>query len=76
MRIAWICNKPLKSVVKAAGIDGGNFGGWLDSTAADLLSMPGNELMVLFLGDGKVEGVDGNLAYASFAWGSGRDEVS
>ena len=52
MRRAWICNKPLKSVVKAAGIDGGNFGGWLDSTAADLLSMPGNELMVLFLGDG------------------------
>lgn len=70
MRIAWVCNKPPQSVVKAAGIDGVNFGGWLDSTAADLLSMPGNELMVLFLGDGKVEGVDGNLAYASFAGGA------
>lgn len=70
MRIAWICNKPPKPVVAAAGMDGGNFGGWLDSTSTDLLSIPGNELMVLFLGDGRVEGADGNLTYASFAEGT------
>ena len=52
MRLAWVCNKAPLPVSRAAGIDGGVFGGWLDSTAADLLSMPGNELMVLFLGDG------------------------
>ena len=69
MRIAWVCNKPPSPVVVAAGIDGGNFGGWLDSTAVDLLSIPGNELMVLFLGGGRVEGADGSLAYASFGEG-------
>lgn len=71
MRTAWVCNKPPRPVVVTAGIDGSNLGGWLDSTAADLLAIPGNELMVLFLGGEAVEGVDGSLSYASFAEGVG-----
>lgn len=71
MKILWVCNKPPMPVALAAGIGGGNFGGWLDSTAADLLSIPGSSLMVLFLGSCAAEGVAGNLSYASFS-----DEVT
>lgn len=66
MRILWVCNKSPKLVAEAAGIDGAHSGGWLDSTAADLLSNSGNVLKVLFLGKDPVEGSSGNLSFASF----------
>ena len=48
MRILWVCNKPPMPVALTAGIDGSNYGGWLDSMSADLLLNSANTLMVLF----------------------------
>lgn len=65
MKILWVCSKSPKVVAEAAGIDRVHSGGWLDSTAADLLASS-NVLRVLFLGDHLVEGSSGNLSFASF----------
>lgn len=66
MRLAWVCNKAPLPVSRAAGIDGGVFGGWLDSTASSLLGMDGTELLVLFLGGEEVSGHAGALSFCSF----------
>lgn len=67
MRLAWVCNKAPLPVSRAAGIDGGVFGGWLDSTASSLLDMDGTELLVLFLGGEGVSGNAGTLSFRSFS---------
>ena len=53
-------------VALTAGIDGSNYGGWLDSMSADLLLNSANTLMVLFLDNCAVSGATDNLSYASF----------
>ena len=70
MRVAWICNKPPKPVVEAANLSGSVVGGWLDSTAKDLLSLDGVVFLVLFLGKPGFEGRVGALTYASFDSGA------
>ena len=67
MRILWVCNKPPQPVVVAASIKGAYSGGWLDSTAVDLLSKVNYSLRVLFLGDDPVDGTQANLSFASFS---------
>lgn len=66
MRLAWVCNKAPLPVSRAAGIDGGVFGGWLDSTASSILGMDGTELLVLFPGGEEVSGHAGALSFCSF----------
>lgn len=73
MRILWVCNKPPMPVALTAGIDGSNYGGWLDSMSADLLLNSANTLMVLFLDNCAVSGATDNLSYASF--GEGAEET-
>ena len=67
MRLAWVCNKAPLPVSRAAGIDGGVFGGWLDSTASSLLGMDGTELLVLFPCGEEVSGHAGALSFCSFS---------
>ncbi|WP_195419782.1 glycosyltransferase family 4 protein [Collinsella sp. D33t1_170424_A12] len=67
MRILWVCNKAPEPVVAAAGIEGVISGGWLDSTAADLLLNANVSLKVLFLGGNSVDGALANLSFASFS---------
>ena len=67
MRIAWICNKIPKPVVQAEHAGDVVSGGWLDSTAADLLCLDGVQVLILYLGDGYARGRSGSLSYASFS---------
>lgn len=69
MRIAWICNKIPKPVVQAERTGNIVSGGWLDSTAADLLCLDGVQVLILYLGDNHVRGRSGPLSYASFSRG-------
>ena len=68
-----MCNKPPMPVALTAGIDGSNYGGWLDSMSADLLLNSTNTLMVLFFDNCAVSGATDNLSYASF--GEGAEEA-
>ena len=67
MRIAWICNKIPKPVVQVERTGDIVSGGWLDSTAADLLCLDGVQVLILYLGDNHVHGRSGSLSYASFS---------
>lgn len=66
MRLAWVCNKAPLPVSRVARIDGGVFGGWLDSTATSLLDMDGTELLVLFPYGEEVSGHTDVLSFHSF----------
>lgn len=48
MKIAWLCNAPVKAVSEALGHSSSINSGWLDGAFGDLMSGEGQELLVLY----------------------------
>ena len=73
MRIAWVCNKPPRVVAEMAGLPESVIGGWLDSTADDLLALADVNMLILFLGESGIVGSVNSLTYASFDFDASPD---
>lgn len=65
MKILWVCNVelPIVSVLRKKNIN--PTGGWLDETSKKLIS-DGNELLLLYKSQTKIEGENNNLHYIGF----------
>ena len=48
MRIAWLCNAPVRAISEALGRSGSVNSGWLDGAFADVMSVGEHELIIFY----------------------------
>lgn len=74
MRIAWLCNAPVRAITEALGRSGSNNSGWLDGAFSDVMLAGEHELTIFYpqKGTAGVEHSSGRGFEAyGFAWSTG-----